>query len=208
MEVLCLFVTFEGIDGSGKSCQSLAVFESISKIFGDRRVIKTHEPGGWVGGEYIREAIIVGEIESIWSEVLLFLADRAEHVHRVIVPALKSRKIVLCERYSDSTIAYQVFGKGFPKDVLDNISKRAGFPVPDMTFWLDVPASLAIERISSRDIAPDRFEKDLHLFEKISRGYDSLFKSEPGRFFRVDGTLQVEQITKTIVSKILERISA
>lgn len=208
MGVLCLFVTFEGIDGSGKSCQSVAVFESISRVFGNGRVIKTHEPGGWRGGEYIREIIITGKIENLWAEVMLFLADRAEHVHRVIVPALRSNKIVLCERYSDSTIAYQVFGKGFPKDILDSISQRAGFPVPDMTFWLDIPASLAVERIYSRNTTPDSFENDLHLFERISRGYELLSRSEPGRFLRVDGTLRIEKITETIVSKILERIAA
>lgn len=203
-----LFVTFEGIDGSGKSTQSKAVFESLADILGKERVLRTHEPGGWSGGEVIRSTIVSGSIESTWAEVLLFLADRCEHVERVIRPALVSGVIVLCERFSDSTIAYQSYGKGFPRAVLDDISLRANIPVPEMTFWLDIPVNTAMERISSRkDSPPDRFETDAALLERISSGYESIFLSETERITRLDGRSLSSDLTENIVSQILERFA-
>ncbi|MDO9508825.1 MAG: dTMP kinase [Thermovirgaceae bacterium] len=202
-----MFVTFEGIDGSGKSTQSTAVFESLSRVLGEDRVLKTHEPGGWSGGETIRNMIISQKMESIWAEVMLFLADRSEHVERIIRPALLSGMVVLCERFSDSTAAYQAFGRDFPKDVLDEISRRAQFPVPDITFWFDVPVPVAMERITSRKSAPDRFEADEIFLERISRGYESIFRNEPERVFRLDGRIPSALLTENIVSRILKRIT-
>lgn len=203
-----LFVTFEGIDGSGKSTQSKAVFEYLAGILGRERVLKTYEPGGWDGGGAIRSAIISGSIESMWTEVLLFLADRCEHVERVIRPALISGVIVLCERFSDSTIAYQSFGRGFPKEVLDDIALKANIPVPEMTFWLDVPVNIAQERIASRKGSPDRFETDTALLKRISSGYESIFHSEPERITRLDGRSASSALTEKIVSQILGRAAA
>lgn len=203
-----MFVTFEGIDGSGKSTQSKAVFESLVEILGSKRVLRTHEPGGWNGGESIRSAIISGNFENIWAEVLLFLADRCEHVERVIRPALQSGVIVLCERFSDSTIAYQSFGRGFPKTVLDDISSKANIPVPEMTFWFDIPVEIALERIGSRKGSPDRFEEDAALLERISNGYENLFLVEPERIIRLDGRSASSELTESIVFKILKRVTS
>ncbi len=203
-----MFVTFEGIDGSGKSTQTKAVFGSLEAILGRERVLKTHEPGGWSGGETLRSAIISGEIESTWAEVLMFLADRCEHVERVIRPALSSGVIVLCERFSDSTIAYQSFGRGFPKSVLDDITLKANIPVPEMTFWLDVPVDIALKRIASRKGSPDRFETDKALLERISSGYESIFRNEPERITRLDGMSASSELTENIVSQILNKVAA
>ena len=203
-----LFVTFEGIDGSGKSTQSKAVFESLSAILGKDRVIKTHEPGDWSGGRDLRKTIISGNIRSTWAEVLIFLADRCEHVERIIRPALISGMVVLCERYSDSTTAYQVFGRGFPEDLFCEISRRALLPIPDVTFWFDIPVSVAMERIASRKSIPDRFENDAALLERISSGYESIFRNEPERITRLDGTSPESWLTQVIVSRILELIAA
>jgi dTMP kinase len=206
MEVEGLFVTFEGIDGSGKSTQSSATFECLCRNLGEDRIIRTFEPGGWEGGGSIRSVILSGAMKSTWTEVLLFLADRSEHVERVIRPSLLSGKVVICERFSDSTIAYQVFGKGFPRDVLDGISSFASFPEPDITFWLDIPVRVAMERINSRHTDPDRFESDHELLERIATGYAVLSRCEPDRIKRLDGMAPAEDLTETIVSVIMKRI--
>ena len=200
-----LFVTFEGIDGSGKSTLAENVWGSLSKILGKGRILKTHEPGGWSGGEAIRTAIISGRIESSWGEVLLFLADRCEHVERVIRPSLKKKMIVLCERFTDSTIAYQSYGRGFPKRILEDITSLANVPTPDMTFWIDLSVDLANERILSRKAKPDRFEKDTSLLERISRGYESIYLSNVERVVRLDGRLSTSELTEETVFKIMNR---
>ncbi len=201
-----MFVSFEGIDGSGKTTQSRAAFESLSRSLGKERIVRTFEPGGWDGGGSIRSVILSGGMKSTWTEVFLFLADRSEHIERVIKPALRSGKVVLCERFSDSTVAYQVFGKGFPGDILEGILSLASFPDPDLTFWLDIPVHIAMERINSRSTDPDRFECDFELLKRIASGYESLCRIEPERIIRLDGMAPAEDLTDKIVSKIMSRI--
>ncbi len=203
-----MFVTFEGIDGSGKSSLSEAAENNIVPRLGRERVIRTHEPGGWEKGQGLRSLILSGSSESTWTEVLLFLADRCEHVHRVIGPAILSGKVILCERFTDSTVAYQSYGRGFPKDIIEVFSQRAGFPVPDITFWIDLPVGTALKRIRGRGTAPDRFEKDPGLLERIALGYRTIHESEPERVFRIDGNLSPEVISSEVSSVILDRLEA
>jgi dTMP kinase len=198
-----LFITFEGIDGSGKSTQAESSFRGLIEELGEDRLVRTFEPGGWAGGETIRSTILRGDLKSVFTETLLFLADRAEHVERVIGPGLTSGKLVLCERFSDSTLAYQVFGKGFPREILEEINARAGFPRPDITFWFDVPVAEAIGRIVARKGVPDRFEKDGALLERIRLGYETICSEEPERFIRLDGTAKLDHLNRTVVTKIL-----
>jgi len=200
---LGLFITFEGIDGSGKSTLAGSVFRKLAERLGTDRMVMTHEPGGWEGGEVLRETLIGGDLKSVLTETLLFLADRAEHVERVIRPGLGAGKVILCERYSDSTLAYQVFGKSFPRGVVEEISAGGRFPRPDLTFWLDVPVRVALGRIVARKGKPDRFEKDGPLLERIRLGYGTLCHEEPERVKRMDGTNDPGDLADTMVSSIM-----
>ncbi|HPD97676.1 MAG TPA: dTMP kinase [Synergistales bacterium] len=199
-------MTFEGIDGSGKSSLSEAVEVAIASVIGGERVVRTHEPGGWNGGGALRSLILSGSSENTWTELLLFLADRCEHVHRVIGPSILSGKVILCERFTDSTLAYQSFGRGFPRDIIETFSQRAGFPIPDITFWIDLPVETALKRICERGEKPDRFEKDPGLLERISCGYRQIHESEPKRVIRIDGTLSPGVISSEVTSVILKRL--
>jgi dTMP kinase len=201
-----LFVTFEGIDGSGKSTLARLVFRELAEELGADRLIMTYEPGGWDGGESLRAVILGRDLKNVLTETLLFLADRTEHVERVIRPGLESGKVVLCERYSDSTLAYQVFGKNFPREIVENIRTRADFPEPDVTFWLDVPVKIAMKRIVTRKGDPDRFEKDGSLLERIKIGYGAIGREDPGRFKRLDGTMGPKVLSNSVASTIMDLI--
>jgi len=178
-----LFVTFEGIDGSGKSSLSEATGVAVASVLGGENIVRTHEPGGWDGGETLRSLILSGSSENTWTELLLFLADRCEHVHRVIRPAILSGKVILCERFTDSTVAYQSFGRGFPRDIIETFSQ-------------------------SRGKTPDRFEKDPGLLERIASGYRTIHESEPERVIRIDGNLPPGVISSEVSSVILDRLEA
>lgn len=199
-----LFITFEGIDGSGKSTLARFVFRELGEELGADRLIMTYEPGGWDGGESLRAIILGRDLKNVLTETLLFLADRTEHVERVIRPGLESGKVILCERYSDSTLAYQVFGKDFPRKIVEDISARAGFPKPDVTFWLDVPVKVAMERIVTRKGDPDRFEKDKSLLERIRIGYGAMEHEDPERFKKLDGTMDPEVLSNSVASTIMD----
>lgn len=203
-----MFVTFEGIDGSGKSSLSEATGVAVASVLGGENIVRTHEPGGWDGGETLRSLILSGSSENTWTELLLFLADRCEHVHRVIRPAILSGKVILCERFTDSTVAYQSFGRGFPRDIIETFSQRAGFPVPDITFWIDLPVETALKRIIDRGKNPDRFERDPGLLERIASGYRTIHESEPERVVRIDGNLPPGVISSEVSSVILDRLEA
>ena len=106
-----MFITLEGIDGCGKSTQARLLCEALSAR---GTVVQTREPGGWEGGAELRSMVLGGSLKHPWSELFLFLLDRAEHAARVITPALEAGRHVVCERYHDSTLAYQVWGRGMP----------------------------------------------------------------------------------------------
>jgi len=175
----------------------------MEERLGADRLIMTREPGGWDGGESLRKTLLGGNLKSVLTETLLFLADRAEHVERVIRPGLEGGKVILCERYSDSTLAYQVYGKNFPRWIVEEISAGGRFPRPDLTFWLDVPVGVALGRIVARKGKPDRFEKDGPLLERIRFGYGTLCREDPERFKRIDGTKDPGDLVDTMVSSIM-----
>lgn len=180
-----MFITLEGIDGSGKSTQARILEKVIREISGQDDILRTREPGGWDGSEKLRSLILRENFSHPWTEAFLFLADRCEHVRRVINPALESGRTVLCERYNDSTLAYQVWGRGLPEAEVRSVIASAGLPEPDLTFWLDVDVVKALERVSMRG-RPDRIESDCSLLERISEGYRSLWEQDPVRIRRID----------------------
>ncbi len=202
-----MFITFEGGEGAGKSTQiakTMAWLESLGYS-----VLLTREPGGTPLGQEIRRILLHSE-EPIMAttEVLLFAADRAQHVTSVIRPALADGKIVLCDRYADSTLAYQGYGRGISTDQLMLINQIATCGlVPDLTLWLDVPVIIGRER-ASRVKQPDRMEADTQAFhERIREGFQELYRQYPERIVRIDASKTIEEVFGAIKSRLITRIT-
>jgi len=193
------FITIEGIDGCGKSTQAEILSEWLSIKFGKNNVIKTYEPGG--SGSEIRN-ILLNSSMCARSELLLFLADRMEHVQNVILPSINENKWVICERYIDSTLVYQSFGRGIPACELERLFSWCEFPLPQLTIFLDVPVDVAVSRVNLRK-NKDRIESaGIDFIQKIYFAYKQL-SLDRKRIVRVDASLDVKK-TADYVRNILE----
>ncbi len=190
------FLTLEGLDGSGKTTQArlLARFLEEKGI----RVRLTREPGGGLKG--VRDLLLEGEALSPEAEYLLFSADRAEHVRKVILPALEEGYWVISDRYLDSSLAYQGYGHGLPLPWLLEVARRATSDLkPRLTFLLDLPPEEALGRVAT----PDRLERTgLEFFRRVREGYLRLAEAEPERFRVVDATRPVAEVQAAIRSSI------
>lgn len=180
-----MFITFEGIDGSGKSTQSGRFAEWLGAAAA-KEVVLTKEPGGTPECAVLRGLVTSGALRHPWSEAYLFMLDRAEHVAGLIRPALDRGASVVCERYHDSTLAYQVWGRGLPKGVFDELFRLSYFPTPDVTFFFDLPVQEALSRVSGRG-RPDAFEKEGAAFmSRIREGYLALSRLDPSRWITLN----------------------
>lgn len=179
------FITFEGIEGCGKSTQAQRLCARLSPD-----PLLTCEPGGTALGRSIRELLLSPErgAMSPIAEALLYLADRAQHVAEVIRPALDQGRMVVSDRYVDSTLAYQGYGRGLPLDLLLSVAELAtGGLWPDLTLFLDVPVELGLERVGKRG-RHDRLESErIEFHERVRQGYLDLIGRHPGRWALVDG---------------------
>jgi dTMP kinase len=191
-----LFLTLEGLDGSGKSTQAklLAAFLEGKGL----PVVLTREPGGGLPG--VRDSLLRGEL-SPEAEYLLFSADRAEHVRKVILPSLEAGAWVVSDRYLDSSLAYQGFGRGLPLPWLLEVAKEATLGLtPRLTFLLDLPPEEALRRVKD----PDRLEREgLAFFQRVREGYLFLAEKEPHRFVVLDATESVEAVAQRIQAHLL-----
>ena len=199
---MSLFVTFEGIEGCGKTTQ----IEMAGRFLQRRGTpfIITVEPGGTQVGTELRKILLKGTSLHIHerTELFLFAADRNQHVEEVIRPALNEDKVVLCDRYSDATVAYQGYGRGLDPEFVRTINDHsAGVLKPDITFLFDVPAETGLRRIadrSSRNGDPpreDRFERErIEFHRRVREGYLLLASNEPERFRVIDGIRDIETI--------------
>jgi len=196
-----VFITFEGIDGCGKSTQADLLVRRLKKeTFGTRPILWTREPGGWEGGAWIRERILKDRFLHPMSELFLFLVDRCEHVRREILPVLENGGIVVCERYTDSTLAYQSWGRGIQPERIESLFEWCAFPQPDLTFWLDLPVKEAMERVASRG-GRDRFESEGYAFlEKVRTGFSSLAAREPERILRAEASEEAQALSSKLFS--------
>ena len=195
-----LFVTFEGIEGSGKSYQCRKLHKELRKK--NLSVILTREPGGTKSAEKIRKVILEDyfasdskEKFSKYTDTLLYLAARNEHVQNIIRPAISKKKIVICDRFIDSTLAYQVFGKGVSKNLVDSIHKFVlGSIKPDLTFVLKVNISKALQRLKKRKKKNryDKFSKNFYI--KVQNAFIKIAKKNTRRYCIVDNS---EDSTKT-----------
>ena len=193
-----LFVTFEGVDGSGKSTQMRRLAAALRER--GERVVETAEPGGTHVGAQIR-AILLDPANSMLgarAELLLYFAARAQNVDEVLDPALARGEIVLSDRWTDSTLAYQGWGRGLGEEVveaLDRIACRGRRP--DLTLWIDIPVDAALER--ARAGSPDRMDSQQREFYlKVAEGYRTLARREPDRVRRVDGAGAEEEVFERV----------
>jgi dTMP kinase len=184
------FIVFEGVEGSGKTTQIQTTANWLQSWYGeDKSVVITREPGGTKLGRAIRQLLLEDPSSEIGNrtELLLYAADRAQHVESVILPHLDRGDIVLCDRFSDSTIAYQGYGRGFDRAEIDSINQIAtGGLQSDLTLWLDLDVSIGLERVSLRG-KPDRLElASLDFHQRVRQGYQELANVYPNRIVRID----------------------
>ena len=201
-----MFITFEGIEGSGKS----SLIAKLKKYFKNSMIetFFSKEPGGTDLGKEIRN-ILLNPKSSISpeSELLLLMADRAEHVQKKIQPNLLKNKVIFCDRYIDSTLAYQGSGRNLDKKAIEELFNAFNFPVPDLTILLDVPVQVGLQRARKRDEL-DRFEKeDLNFHENIRRAYLDLAKKNSERIVLFDSLISEDELFKMAINLIESRIS-
>ena len=205
-----MFITFEGCEGCGKSTQMRKLGETLSAK--GYSIVQTREPGGTPIGEEIRKILLSGKNQEItpWTELLLYIADRTQHVHQVIRPALKENKIVLCDRFQDSTQIYQGVARGLDSKILKTLFEIAtGGLKPDLTLLLDCPVELGLSRSRARlkkhNSTEDRFEKeDIHFHEKVRKGFLDLAKKEPHRI-KIFDTTQDQEVVHGLIFKEVEK---
>ena len=205
-----LFVTFEGIEGSGKSYQCRKLHKELRKK--NLSVILTREPGGTKSAEKIRKVILEDyfasdskEKFSKYTDTLLYLAARNEHVQNIIRPAISKKKIVICDRFIDSTLAYQVFGKGVSKNLVDSIHKFVlGSIKPDLTFVLKVNISKALQRLKKRKKKNryDKFSKNFYI--KVQNAFIKIAKKNTRRYCIVDNSEDSTKTERIIFDKFMQ----
>ncbi|MCM1001518.1 MAG: dTMP kinase [Wolbachia endosymbiont of Melophagus ovinus] len=172
-----MFITFEGIDGSGKTTQSELLASHFKQIRGENNVILTREPGGTDFAEKVRRVLLKDNIDPI-SELLLLASMRYEHVKKLILPALKEGKIVICDRFIDSTIAYQGYGLGVDLGLIGNLHKLVKIRRPDITFILDIDVQVGLSRAKDKN----KYEEmDINFYNKVRKGFQEIALEEPDR---------------------------
>lgn len=202
-----MFITFEGPEGSGKSSQLPALAEFLETL--GYKVVRTREPGGTKIGDQIREVLVRMENAELHprTEILLFLAARAQLVEELIIPSLEEGKVVLCDRYGDSTLAYQGYGHGLDLDRLRSMLQFATAGLkPDLTILLDVDVLTGLKRKKAKDEwnRLDAFELSFH--ERVRNGYHELAAEEPERWRIVDASESAECVQTEIRKLVLQAL--
>jgi dTMP kinase len=204
-----LFITLEGVEGSGKTTQAAILADALTKS--GRIAIVTHEPGGTRAGEAIRAIFLDPAVSlDVAGELLLVLADRAQHVREKVRPALEAGTIVICDRYSDSTTAYQGYGRGFDLKLLGDLNRLASDNLmPDLTLVLDLAVETGLARTRARakhgSRSADRFEGERAEFHrKVRDGFLAVARAEPGRVMVVNADRARELVTADIRQRVDE----
>lgn len=186
-------IVFEGVEGCGKTTQIVRSHHWLQTTFPQAKVIVTREPGDTHLGLELRQILLAKTTDrpiSELAELLLYAADRAQHVAQVLKPNLADNAIILCDRYTDSTIAYQGYGRGLERNIIDQLNLLAtGGLESDLTLWLDVDVEISLLRIQSRG-ASDRIEQANPAFhQRVQAGYNQLAAANPQKIKRVDASL-------------------
>lgn len=195
------FITFEGIDGAGKGVQIGLLSDHLRNA--GISLVNTREPGGTPAAEKIREGLLSGAFKEYGAlaEVMMFNAARAHHLADVIRPALACGQFVICDRFFDSTLAYQGAGGRVDPTWIKSIQAAVvGTTIPDLTFILDVPVDISLARLKARGGDPDRFEGAGRQFQvRLRQAYLDIAKSDPTRCRLIDGTQSIEQVHQEIL---------
>jgi len=203
-----MFITLEGPEGSGKSSQLPGLAEFLRNS--GYRVVETREPGGTAVGDQIREVLMNLENVTIVprTEILLFLAARAQHVEGLIKPALKAGKIVLCDRFGDSTLAYQGYGHQTDLNTLRSLLDfSTGGLKPDLTLLLDVPVVEGFKRKRGNQVEWNRLDAYAEAFHKrVRQGYLALAKQEPERWLIIDASQDKEKVQEEMRTAVINRL--
>jgi len=205
-----LFITFEGSEACGKSTQISLLAEKLRSFGFDPLLFR--EPGGTAAGEAIRHLLQhapEGEALTPEAELLLFAASRAQLVREKILPALGAGRVVICDRFLDSTTVYQGVARRIPADVTAAINAFAvGDCLPDITFLLDLDHQTSISRMQASNRKPDRIERESpEFFEAVRRGYLNLAEKNPGRVHLIDASMTVEGIAETVLKKVESKLN-
>ena len=201
-----MFFTLEGSEGVGKS----TLIKSLKDFFKENKIdfLFTREPGGTKEGQEIRKILLDQSLDlNPYAETFLLLADRIQHVEKIIRPALHSNKHVLSDRYVESTFAYQGAGRGLNQSELEGFIKNLNFPEPNLTIYLDLPVQEGLKRVKNRG-KTDRFEREnLIFFEKIRSFYLDLVKKDPQRYFLIDASIPIDEVFRLAKDRILKELN-
>lgn len=206
-----LFLSFEGIDGAGKSTHLGALEQRLRSL--GWRVLRTREPGGTVLAERLRELLLTQAMDPL-CEALLVFAARRDHLKQVIEPALREGAVVLCDRFTDATFAYQGHGRGFDLSVLGTLERwvqargegGSDLREPDLTLWFDVPPAVAAQRLVQAR-TPDRFEAESQaFFERVAQGYVARAALAPQRIVRLDAAQAPEDVWVSLWQAVQTRL--
>ena len=203
-----LFISFEGIDGAGKSSHIEALAQAFKAA--GRAVVQTREPGGTPLAEKLRGMVLHDPMDPL-CEALLVFAARRDHLNHVIEPALARGDVVLCDRFTDATFAYQGAGRGFSLEVLTQLElwvqalPSGGLRQPDITVWFALDPAIAAERLSAARL-PDRFESQpLAFFQSVHNGYAARAASDPKRFAQLDASASIEHVRQELLAQLRQR---
>ncbi len=210
-----MLITFEGIEGSGKSTQARLLYTRL--IEQGIECILTKEPGATYIGQKLREILLIPQKEKINknTELFLYLADRAQHVEHIIKPALKEKKIVIVDRFIDSTVAYQGYGRGFSIEFLEMLNKKVTDNIePDITFLLDLDPEEGLKRVKIRNRVDKisslevRFEQEkIEFHRRVREGYLKILKKFPNRIVLLDGKKDVNSLSQEIFSIFKSKVN-
>nr|WP_174821372.1 dTMP kinase [Ruegeria arenilitoris] len=202
-----MFLTFEGIDGSGKSSQARMLAERLRDL--GHEVVLTREPGGSVGAEEIRSLVLEGDPDR-WSaetELLLFTAARRDHLERTIEPALAAGKVVICDRFADSTRMYQGLSRGDLRGVVDQLHSLVIGREPDLTLLIDMDPQTGLARAKGRQGTEERFEDfGIDLQQKMRAGFLALADEFPDRFRVIDGNRDMDSVAQDVTDIVLQAL--
>ena len=203
-----IFISFEGIDGSGKSTQAKRLVATLRDL--GHEVVHTREPGGSTGAEEIRSLVLEGDPDrwSAESEILLFTAARRDHMEKTITPAIDAGKIVVCDRFADSTRMYQGISRGDLRDVVDQLHRLMIGREPDLTVIVDMDPATGLARALSRQTSEERFEGfGEELQAKMRTGFLKLADEFSDRCVVIDGARDMDRVAKEILETVQGRLS-
>ncbi|PSB15753.1 dTMP kinase [filamentous cyanobacterium CCP1] len=212
-------IVFEGVEGCGKTTQiaylrqwleESGAVEQFVKAGKVSKLVTTREPGGTALGQEIRQLLLHSTTEQIQArtELLLYAADRAQHVEGVLRPGLADGALILCDRYTDSTLAYQGYGRGLDRALIDQLNQIAtGGLESDLTLWLDVDVKIGLERARQRGIHDRMEQATLEFHQRVQQGFMELAQSFPQRIVRVDASLDEQAVANQIQAIVQQHLA-